>query len=80
MMHRLATLVVALVTTGALLAGAANAAPDNRSTRVVRKGAFCSSASLGDEGVSPAGDNLVCQDDGNGRTRWLAPQVAAGGD
>jgi hypothetical protein len=71
MMHRLATLMVGFLATGALLAGAANADPDNSSAKVVRKGAFCSSAGLGTRGVSSAGDNLVCQDDGNGRNRWL---------
>lgn len=72
MLHRLAALMVGLVTAGALLAGPANADPDNGSTNVVRKGVFCSRASLGNTGVSSAGENLACQNDGNGRNRWLS--------
>lgn len=75
MIHRLATLMVGFLATGALLAGAANADPDNSSAKVVRKGAFCSSASLGDRGVSSAGENLVCQADGKGRNRWLSLRI-----
>ncbi len=70
-MHKLAALMVGLVATGALLAGAATADPENNSTNVVRKAAFCARASLGDLGISSAGENLVCQDDGNGQNRWL---------
>lgn len=72
MIAKVSAWMVGLLAAGTLLAGGANADPDDGSNNVVRKGSFCASASVGETGVSSSGAKLVCQDDGKGKNRWLS--------